>query len=384
MVALSMWTRVTSAAACFAAIMGFSRLAYGVLVPAMRETLGGTLALYGAIGGANMIGYLAGSLLTTRLARRLDRSRVNVSSLCAMSVMMAASGFATSTLVLGLLRFAVGVSSGVALALTLSLAVEKITPGKRGVAAAIIWGGGSAGIAIVGASSGIAAASPSAWRLEWIAMGLVGVVAATIFGRLTGEATASARHRDDGAPVGLFARGRYRALAISYFAFGVGYIAVVTFLGAALATAHGMPVGAAWVVLGTAGIVGVALWGPLVDRMRSGVPVAIACACCAFGAVLTTLGTPLSVFAGAVSIGVSFIGIPAMIGALLQQRERPQRYARAFASITVMLGIGQIIGPLVGGVIADRFGTAAAIDMGALSLGFAAAAALCYRRPAIE
>jgi hypothetical protein len=33
--------------------MGFSRLAYGVLVPSMRASLGGGFALYGAIGGAN-------------------------------------------------------------------------------------------------------------------------------------------------------------------------------------------------------------------------------------------------------------------------------------------------------------------------------------------
>jgi hypothetical protein len=123
-----MWVRVGWAAACFAGIMGFSRLAYGVLVPAMRDSLGGSFATYGAIGGANMVGYLAGSFLTTRLARRPDRSRVNVAALLAMCGAMAACGLVREPILLGILRFAVGVASGIALALTLALAVEHVSP----------------------------------------------------------------------------------------------------------------------------------------------------------------------------------------------------------------------------------------------------------------
>ncbi len=49
-----------------------------------------------------------------------------------------------------------------------------------------------------------------------------------------------------------------------------------------------------------------------------------------------------------------------------------------------MLGIGQIIRPLVGGEIADRFGTADAVIAGASALGVAAIAAAFYRRPKTE
>ncbi|MBD5635588.1 MAG: MFS transporter, partial [Candidatus Eremiobacteraeota bacterium] len=127
--------------------------------------------------------------------------------------------------------------------------------------------------------------------------------------------------------------------------------------------------------------VGVALWGPLVDRLRRGLPVGHACACFACGAALVVAGTPASAFAGAVAIGVSFIGVPAMVGALLQQREPAERYPRAFASITVLLGIGQIIGPVAGGLISDRFGTSTAISFGGAILAFAALCAFFYRRP---
>ena len=377
-----MWVRVGWAATCFAGIMGFSRLAYGVLVPAMRDSLGGSFATYGAIGGANMVGYLAGSFLTTRLARRPDRSRVNVAALLAMCGAMAACGLVREPILLGILRFVVGVASGIALALTLALAVEHVSPARRGLAAAIVWGGGCAGIAVVGAASAlVASASPDAWRAAWIAMGLAGALVTAVFARLTGGAFAASERRDDSGPIGLFALRRYRALTLAYFAFGAGYIDVVTFFGASLARAHGLSVGAAWTVLGLSGIAGILIWGPLVDRLRSGLPVAFACATCAGGALLVAEGTPFGAFAGAVAIGISFIGVPAMVGALLQQRELGERYPRAFASMTVSLGIGQIIGPLAGGLVADRFGTAAAVAGGALALAVAACAAAFYRRP---
>ncbi|GAC1457917.1 MAG: hypothetical protein PVSMB8_14450 [Vulcanimicrobiaceae bacterium] len=161
-----MWTKVAWAAACFAAIMGFSRLAYGVLVPAMRASLGGTYALYGAIGAANLAGYLVGTLLATRLARRTDRSRVNAIALAIMCVAMAASGMVHGTELLGTLRFLVGIGSGVGVSLTLALAVEAIPPARRGIAAAFVWAGGSLGIALVGVA-GVApfAAAPDAWRV---------------------------------------------------------------------------------------------------------------------------------------------------------------------------------------------------------------------------
>ncbi|GAC1306326.1 MAG: YbfB/YjiJ family MFS transporter [Vulcanimicrobiaceae bacterium] len=387
-----MWIRVGAAGACFAAIMGFSRLAYGLLVPAMAHALGGSYALYGAIGSANFVGYLVGTLLATRLARLARRSRTNAIALVAMCLAMAACGIVREPVALTILRFVVGVTSGSALALTLALAVEGVAPARRGVAAAIVWGGGSLGIALVGAAAiAVPASARDAWRVQWIAMAFLGLVFTAVFARLTRERTvaeasdgASAagqteRPADAATPLGLFARTGYLRLTIGYFVYGAGYIDIVTFFGATLDRAHAFPSAAAWLVLGTAGIAGVAVWGPLVDRLRSGVPVALACACCALGAAAVATERPVLAIVGALAIGVSFIGVPAMVGALVQQRESAQTYGRAFASITVVLGVGQIVGPALGGLVADRFGPGAALFVGSALLFVAAASTAGYR-----
>jgi MFS family permease len=340
--------------------MGFSRLAYGVLVPPMQRDIGGNFAAYGTIGSANFVGYLVGTLLATALARRPDRVRTNGLALATMCAAMAASGAVGGTLELGVLRFVVGVASGIALALTLALAVEGVPPQRRGLCASIVWAGGALGVALVGLSAVAAPLGlPGAWRYQWLAMGLVGGACALVFVRLTGGTFAATERRDDGSTIGLSDRRRYLALTLAYFAYGFGYI-----------------------VLGLAGMAGAIVWGPLVDRFRSGAPIAAASALCAAGALGVASGDAALAIAGALAVGVSFIGVPAMIGALLQQREPAQRYPRAFASMTVVLGVGQILGPVAGGLIADRFGAQAAVRLGAAALVFAALGAARYRAPA--
>jgi predicted MFS family arabinose efflux permease len=369
-----MWIRVASAAACFAAIMGFSRLAYGVLVPAMQHSLGGGYALYGAIGAANLLGYFLGTLATTHLAGRHDRARSNLAALAAMCVAMGASALVRDPLQLAALRFIVGLASGVALALTLSLAVEGVSPARRGLAAAIVWGGGALGIALVGA---VPLGWSTAWRFQWLAMALAGAASTLVFGCLTAKEAAAPR--EPGSAHGSLFRAGYLPLTLAYFCFGFGYIDLVTFLGAALARAHGLPPGTVWIVLGTAGVAGAAVWGPVVDRLRSGLPVAVACGLCTVGAALLALGSGWGAIAGSLAVGVSFIGVPAMVGALIQQRERPAHYPGAFATVTAVLGCGQVLGPLAGGWAAERLGTTAALYVAVAALATATVLAAAYR-----
>jgi predicted MFS family arabinose efflux permease len=376
-----MWMRIGWAAACFGAIMGFSRLAYGLLVPAMRASLGGGLDAYGIIGAANLAGYFIGALAATRLAELPHRARINTIALCAMCLAIAASGLAHELVALGVLRFLTGVASGVALTLTLSLAVAGVSQTMRGLAAAVIWSGGTAGVALVGAASIALPLAGSAWRYAWFAMATIGFSCALVYARYTRESASRPIVADDGAPIGLWSPQKYLLLAIGYGAYGFGYIDVLTFFGAALVRTHATSLGIAVLMLGAAGTVGALAWGPLVDRFRSGLPIAIAAGMSALGALLLSLDNAVLVLLGALALGFSFIGVPAMIGALAQQREPPQRYARAFATITSTLGIGQIIGPFVGGLVAARLGTSAALDVGALGLAVAAVFCGAYRRP---
>lgn len=68
------WLRSARLALGTASALGLARFAYGLLVPAMRNDLGWSLAQAGAVTTANGLGYLAGAVTTATIAE--DRKSV--------------------------------------------------------------------------------------------------------------------------------------------------------------------------------------------------------------------------------------------------------------------------------------------------------------------
>ena len=69
--------------------LGITRFAYGLLLPPMRDDLGWTYALAGAMNTSNAAGYLLGALLTPVLLRHASPGRVMVWGTVAATVLMA-------------------------------------------------------------------------------------------------------------------------------------------------------------------------------------------------------------------------------------------------------------------------------------------------------
>jgi len=62
--------------------LGVTRFAYGLLLPPMRESLGWSYTLAGAMNTANAAGYLAGALLMPRLLQRWRPGQVLLAGMC--------------------------------------------------------------------------------------------------------------------------------------------------------------------------------------------------------------------------------------------------------------------------------------------------------------
>ena len=71
--------------------LGITRFAYGLLLPTMREDLGWSYALAGAMNTANALGYLLGALATPWLLRRQGPERVLLGGALLASLFMACS-----------------------------------------------------------------------------------------------------------------------------------------------------------------------------------------------------------------------------------------------------------------------------------------------------
>lgn len=365
------------AAASFAANLGFSRISYGLLLPSIRMDLRGDYSAYGLIGTANFVGYLLGTLVVPLLlVRDRDRIRLNSVALTLMSVTMILSATSLNLVQLGLWRFLIGFFSAPALVLTLALAMEQTMPAERGRASGIVWMGASLGIILTGliAPPIISTGSFLAWRMIWIAMGISGGV--IVFGlhrtlRARDERSLPAGVRGSSGPptrtghnvvpllVELLRPRGFLFAALSFFGYGCGYIIYLTFF-VALVVQQGLPsllVGLIWAAVGATGALGGLIWGRVIDRWPTGFVLAIALMLGALGALSVLTHTIVLEAVGAAVFGLSvLLGPPLMVTFLLRRVVSGERYPSSFGLLTTLFAIGQLIGPLVGGLVVDRLG----------------------------
>ncbi|QJC50890.1 YbfB/YjiJ family MFS transporter [Paenibacillus albicereus] len=378
----------------FAVILGFSRLSYGMFLPGIQRSIGGSYSQLGMLGTVNFVGYLAGTLCLPLLMARLPGRKLAINRWACLLLGAALIGSASSDrfLPLGLWRLAIGALSALATVLVLSLALDTVRPEERGTASGLIWLGGCAGILVTGLSAGFTI-DPSrlqGWRFAWALMGLFGIAAACGFElavRKAGIATSPASGAD--------AQGSREALRLllhpqkqlllvaSYFFFGWGYIIYFTYLIPYL-TSAGVPslyAGLVWSGIGFAGLFKGWIGGKAIDRWPSGHTLSAGLALGTIGVSGAIAGEMWVTVLGAALVGlVSFITPPLMTTALLRRQVPPQAYAACLSLATAFFAAGQIIGPVVGGAAVERFGLQAGVASSAIFLAIAAALAAWYGR----
>ncbi len=364
-------TLVWWAAGSFAVIIGFSRLSYGLLVPAIRADLQGSYGTYGLVGTANFAGYLLGTLLIPPLLTRYgNRIRLNIIALLGMNLAMLASATSLDLWQLGFWRGLIGFFSALATVLSMALLLERIYPAERGRATGLIWMGGSLGIVVSGliAPPIISTGSALAWRIVWSLMGLAGLVAA--FGthrnikRTNPPAPVVARSANPTPivhyPLSAIIANLFRLrgllfLTFSYFSFGFGYIIYSTYF-ISLLKEEGLPevlAGLIWAVTGATGVFGGFLWGRATDRYPNGFTLSVALFIGASGGLLVLINSLAVQFVGAALLGLALIGAPVITTVLLKHAVPGERYTSSFSFLTALFAIGQTIGPLFGGIVVD-------------------------------
>jgi MFS family permease len=115
---------------------------------------------------------------------------------------------------------------------------------------------------------------------------------------------------------------------------------------------HGIGVDV-WIVVGLAVIPSAVLWAALAGRAGYARALAGAYVLQAIGIALPIAGGAGAAFASAVLFGGTFAGITALTLTLGGHLET-SRSARLIGMLTAIFGLGQMIGPVLGGVIAHR------------------------------
>ena len=139
------------AAFALAALLGFSRLSYGLLLPALQLDLGSSFSVLGALATVNFAGYLLGTLVVPiLLTRAQNRARLNLLALFATNLLMIVSASSFTIWQLSIWRLLIGFFSAIATILTLTLTLERIYPQERGLASGLMWMGAAFGLVFSG------------------------------------------------------------------------------------------------------------------------------------------------------------------------------------------------------------------------------------------
>jgi predicted MFS family arabinose efflux permease len=388
------YVRVALALSLGAAVsLGITRFAYGLLLPPMREDLGWSYTLAGAMNTFNALGYLIGALATPWLMRRVPPTRLLIIGSLLASVFMALSGFFSAAAPLLAQRLLAGVASAMVLIAggLLAARLGSHQPRRSGFLLGLYYGGTGLGIVVsaLGVPPVLAAAAqqPHGWAWAWWMLALVCLLATALMAWparvLAGHPAPPQQVLGQGARV---YRTRDFAFALAgYAGFGVGYIGYMTFVIALLHEqgSSASQVTLFYALLGVAVVASSRIWAGLLDRHRNGRPLAFLNALLGLAAIVPAITSawPLVLASGLLFGGV-FLSLVASTTALVRHNLPPAQWAAGISAFTIVFAAGQIVGPTVVGFISDGPGgleRGLLFSAGALWVG----AALAWRQRAL-
>lgn len=388
--------------AVFSAI-GLARYGYTMVLPAMQADLGMNNAQAGLLATFNMGGYLIFVILGGALSTQYGARLVVCLSLGFAGIGMIGTGLADRFLSVALWRGLTGIASGGGNIAVMGLLAAWFGSRKRGLASGIAVSGSSFALVFTGEFVPWinAVQETGAWRTCWLLFGGLSILAAIV-------AWLVLRNRP--AEMGLTAIAEEKvlcpgpseaaemiqwkriylsapvwSLGLIYSAFGFSYVIYMTFFFKFLIQDGGYTApgaGALFMIMGWISLFCGVIWGTVSDHIgrRRALIIVFLMHATAF-ALFAWGNSHFYLTVSAVLFGLSAWSIPAIMNAacgdLLGSRLAPA----ALGFITLLMGIGQVVGPVAGGMIADAAGSfsPAFLLASAVALLGAAGAAILIR-----
>ncbi|KIZ35372.1 MULTISPECIES: YbfB/YjiJ family MFS transporter [Rhodopseudomonas] len=367
--------------------LGIGRFAYSLVLPDMRDALGWSYSAAGFMNTINAAGYLAGALVTSRLAARFGLSVLVRAGTLACVLSLALCALSGNFVLLSFARLLVGVGAALAFVAgaALATAIAQSHPARSAFLLSLFYAGPGIGILTSGliAPFLLQGFGPGSWWIVWLVLTLVSAA-------LTVPLLTTPIETESGMSTTSPARFAIAPVAIyltAYFLFGAGYIAYMTFMIAYVRDAGGGAVAqsAFWCLIGASAFVTPWVWRRVMARDQGGVSTAIILGCLALGAAMPLLGMSVGLLAvSALVFGVSFFAVVASTTAFVRFNYPQAAWPGAIAAMTIVFGVGQTLGPIAVGAITDAMGSlnyALNVSAATLALGAVAAA---FQKPLRE
>ncbi|MCP4021089.1 MAG: YbfB/YjiJ family MFS transporter [Desulfobacteraceae bacterium] len=357
---------------------GFGRMAYTLLLPAMKDGLSFDYTQLGLLGTGNFIGYLSMAIIGGFLAARFGSRTVITAALALMGVTMILTGMAQSFGFAFAMRVLTGLGNGASYVPAMALGSAWFSLQKRGFATGIVSGGIGLGIFFSGLIVPLIlkAHGTDGWRYSWYILGgLVLLMTVIVFIFLRNQPSdkgllpVGQKEEEQPPPTG--AGGKVSSLdwgkvykmkslwylGIVYFFYGLSYIIYMMFFAAYLVKEMGYTqsyAGGLWAMVGGLSIFCGVIWGSISDRIGRGKGAAFAYLVLATSYIVYALvKIEIGYYISAILFGLTAWSIPTIMAAAAGDFVGPRLAPAGLGFVTLFFGIGQSIGPIIGGYLAD-------------------------------
>ncbi|MGD8385961.1 MAG: MFS transporter [Desulfobacteraceae bacterium] len=357
---------------------GFGRMAYTIILPAMKDGLHFDYTQLGLLGTGNFIGYLTMAIIGGFLAARFGTRIVITLALILMGITMILTGVAQTFGFAFAMRLCTGLGNGAAYVPAMALGSAWFAIQRRGFATGIVSGGIGAGTLISGliVPPILAAYGAEGWRFSWYILGgavllVSGVVFAFVRSRpdekglrqVGAEEEPGGQAVSGGAKVAstdwtkVYKMGSVWYLGVTYFFYGISYIIYMVFFAAYLVKEMGYSqswAGGLWAMVGGLSVFCGVIWGSISDKLGRSRGAALAYLVLGFSYIIYALfKVEFGIFASAILFGLTAWSIPTIMAATAGDFVGPRLAPAGLGFITLFFGIGQAIGPALGGYLAD-------------------------------
>jgi predicted MFS family arabinose efflux permease len=360
--------------AMVAVSFGLARYGYGLLLPDIRRAFALSSATLGLIGAGSYAAYLVATVATPVLVARAGARRPvllgGVLAVAGMLLVAAAPG--PAALAAGVL--VAGAAGGLVYPPFSEAVARAVASEQRARALSLVSAGTGWGVLL---AAPVALAVGDRWRLAWVAFAALALVATVATARaLAGVAEPDAAAGRVAPPLrwSWFVCPRSGPLLGSALLVGIGSSVYWTFAADLVASG---PLPAAWpalllAVVGVASVVGSGA-GDLVRRLGGRTAFASAALLLALALVVLALGRGSwpAVLASGLLFGATY-NVALAVQAIWSTVVFARHPAAGLAAVMFMSGTGLLVGPALGGLLADAAGLGTAFAAGA---GVAAAAA---------
>jgi predicted MFS family arabinose efflux permease len=335
--------------------MGIGRFAYTPILPLMQKDLSFSNTVAGYIASSNYAGYLLGAILAGAIPLKKYRVIILKISLIISILTTAIMGLTYSHFIWYVLRFLSGVSSAYVLVLASGIVLDKLATINKTSWSGLFYGGVGLGICL----SSLFIPSLNhlyQWEGTWIGLAVVSAILSIFVWLWLDEASNVVELKNKENNFAVVPPTKWLLwLIIAYGLEGLGYIVTGTFI---VSIAEKTPsfhndATLVWMMVGLAAIPSCLIWSILAKKWGFVKSLVLAMALQSLGMAMPAFWVSKTSFIiSALLFGATFMGITTLATTLGRQIN-PSNSSRTIGILTAIFAIGQLIGPILSGVLSS-------------------------------